>query len=138
MKENKKIMNDGIGKVIIPLPSEDERHLFGLYDANGTKINEDYFANGEIALEKAKKVYNCQDLTVKDLDIEHYLELSKMYRKRIKVLNRNFKVSMLVLDFTKWFRSKTPDCYYTYLGFSYKGVEWIFREDASGDWINKV
>lgn len=136
--EYKKIMDDGMGKVIVPLPTENELHLFGLYDANGTKINEDYFSDAKIALEKAKDVYDCQDLTVKDLDIDHYLELSQMYRKRIKVLNRTFKASMLVLDFTKWFRSKTPDCYYTYLGFSYKGVEWIFREDASGDWINKV
>ena len=136
--ESKKIMDDGIGKVIVPLPTGEELHLFGLYDANGTKIDEGYFSNEEIALEKAKAIYNCQDLIIKDLDIDFYLELAKMYRKRIKVLNRTFKASMLVLDFTKWFRSKTPNCYYTYLGFNYKGVEWIFREDASGDWINKV
>ena len=133
-----KIMDDGIGKVIIPLPSKDETHLFGLYDENENKIDEGDFSSAEIALKKARKHYGCPNMYVKDLDEEYYLELSRMYRKRIKLLNRSFKISMLILDITKWFRSRTCDCYYTYLSFSYKGVEWIYREDAKGEWINKV
>ena len=134
---SKKIMDDGIGKVIVPLPEENELHLFGLY-INGMKIDEGYFSSEKNALEKVEEVYKCQDFKVKNLDIDYYLELSKMYRKRIKGLKRTFKGTHLVLDFTKWFRSKTPNCYYTYLGFSYKGVDWIYREDASGEWIDKV
>lgn len=136
--KNSCIMYDGIGKVIVPLPSKEETHLFGLYDQKGEKIDEGYFENEKVALAKAKMIYEGSNMRVKDLDVERYLELSRVYRKRIKELHKSFKITMLVLDFTEWFRSTTCNCYYTYLRFTYKEVKWVYREDASGDWIDKI
>lgn len=127
------------GYCYVPVSSEEDKHEFGLYDAEGTKIDEGFFTNMEIAIKKAVEVYGSDMIfTVKDLTEEEYLTLALKHRNYIKKCHPSFKKSNIILDMTRLYLRHCSVEWYTYLPFTYNGVEWCYRETASSEWVERV
>lgn len=127
----------GVGTLIVPISSEENMHEFGLFDIAGNLVKSSYFKDLDRAVLRAKEEYPSDAYTVKDLTEKWYIETALRYRKRIRQLHPSFRTSSIILDLSKMYYGRNPDNWYTFIPFTYKGVQWEYRESAGGDWIQK-
>ena len=129
---------DGMGMCILPVSSEDDLHLFGLFDKDNNEIDSGYFSSLERALETMPEEYKGKGYTIKDLDEEWLLNKGMELRDRIKKLCPSIKKSGLTLDLSELYcNHHNPNIMYTFVPFEYKGTIWHYREHAGEDWVEK-
>ena len=129
---------DGLGKCILPVSSEDDKHLFGLFDKDDNEIETGYFRSIERALEKLPEEYKGKGYILKDLDEEWLLNKGMEIRDRIKQLCPSVKKSGLTLNLSELYCNHAdPNVMYTFVPFEYKGTVWHYREHAGEDWVEK-
>lgn len=137
MNNTKVVVLNSLGKCTFPVSYEDDMHEFALCDGQGKLLHTGYFVNIDIARQSAERNFPGNDYLVKDLTEEWYIEIANYYCRRIKKLHPSFKISLIELDLSKMYYSRSLNDWYTFIPFSYKGVAWDYRETASEDWICK-
>lgn len=137
---NSKVMNftGNVGRCIVPVCSVENMHEFGLYDKNGNEIMTSMFHSLEYAKERAMAEFPDRDYYVRDLTEEWYVKKALAYRKQIKKLHPNFRLTNLILDMSQMYYSRLSNEWYTFIPFEYNGVRWAYRENPAGDWIHKI
>ena len=138
--KSKKLVEIHMGQGNCYLPVEDNIwHEYQLVDKDGEIIVESScFENINKAKEAAYRQYPGVEFDIIDLTEKWYVELASSYTKRIKELHPAFKVSNIILDMSELYLSRSPEDWYTFIPFEYKGVKWVYRETAGGDWIEKI
>lgn len=129
---------DGIGICILPVSTEEDKHLIGLFDKDNNEIDSGYFSSVERALEKLPEEYRDKGYVLKDLDEEWLLNKGMEIRDRIKKLCPSIKKTGITLNLSElYFNHHNPNIMYTFVPFEYKGTIWHYREHAGEDWVEK-
>lgn len=129
---------DGIGMCILPVSSEEDKHLIGLFDKDNNEIETGYFSSIERALETLPEEYRDKGYVLKDLDEEWLLNKGMEIRDRIKKLCPSIKKTGITLNLNELYcNHHNPNIMYTFVPFEYKGTIWHYREHAGEDWVEK-